>query len=366
MRKIAITLTLALILTIGGCTALVLLVGGAGLSQAAADCLNTTDTTATTSSSTTGTPEGTSTPGHLPHNIGAYKGAQITNAAQIILAAQKLGISPRGQAIGVMTAIGESGLIVLDHGDSAGPDSRGLFQQRANGAWGSLADRMNPFISATNFFKALLKVDGWDTLAPTLAAHRVQANADPYFYEKFWGDGVQIVSVLDGLPDLASLLPATGELSCSPTGGGSFTGPGGTFAPQACSVIPDPSTGRGCLTPRMLALETQLKAQGWRLSCWDAHAWNPTSDHPLGRACDVFPGKGGVLPTAAQKARGDALVAALQASAKQTGVHYLIWYGRIWDIERAHEGWRTYNGGGVYDPHDITGGHYDHIHISVY
>ena len=78
------------------------------------------------------------------------------------------------------------------------------------------------------------------------------------------------------------------------------------------------------------------------------------------------PRKGGVLPTAAQKATGDALAADLQAGAAQTGVHYLIWYGQIWSVDHPDDGWRPYNGGGVYDPGDITGGHYDHLHISVY
>jgi hypothetical protein len=77
------------------------------------------------------------------------------------------------------------------------------------------------------------------------------------------------------------------------------------------------------------------------------------------------PRRGGVLPTAAQKASGDALAATLQASAAQIGVHYLVWYGCIWSVERAADGWRPYNGGGVYHPGDITGGHYDHLHISV-
>jgi len=158
---------------------------------------------------------------------------------------------------------------------------------------------------------------------------------------------------------------ATSTLQCTP-GGGPIIGPGGTFRPEACSVRPDPTTGRGCLTPRTLNIATQLMAQGWNLSCWDEHAWNPTSDHPLGRACDVFPGPGGVLPTADQKARGDSLAATLQASAAQTGVSYLIWYGQIWTAERADQRWRPYNGGGIYDPGSITGGHYDHIHISVY
>src|SRR3712207_8538206 len=57
-------------------------------------------------------------------------------------------------------------------GDAAGPDSRGLFQQRDNGAWGSYADRMDPTTSATNFFLALQEVPDWRALPPTIAAHR--------------------------------------------------------------------------------------------------------------------------------------------------------------------------------------------------
>ncbi len=44
------------------------------------------------------------------------------------------------------------------------------------------------------------------------------------------------------------------------------------------------------------------------------------------------------------------------------GVHMA---GRIWTASRADQGWRVYGGGGVYDPTSPTGGHYDHIHVSV-
>jgi hypothetical protein len=367
VKRLAAAAAVLLVLAVGSCSAAVFLIGGAGAANAS--CLTATAPTITAADlpSTAGAPATASaTTGGLPETVGSYHGEQVRNAGEIVLAAQGLGLDARAQAIGVMTAIGESSLINVDHGDTAGPDSRGLFQQRDNGAWGSLADRMNPRTAATNFFKALQKVNGWQTMAPTLAAHAVQRNADPYHYEPYWDDAVQLVSVLTGIPDLAAQLPASGELTCAPGQAGTFTGPGGTFTPEECSVVPDPSTGRGCLTPRMLALETQLKAQGWRLSCWDPHPQNPDSDHPKGRACDAFPGQGGVLPTAAEKARGDTLAAALQASAKQTGLNYLIWYGQIWSVTHADEGWRPYNGGGVYDPASITGGHYDHIHISVY
>ena len=128
--------------------------------------------------------------------VGAYGPEQLANAAAIIDAGKALGLSVRDQTIGVMTAMGESSLRVVDHGDVAGPDSRGLFQQRANGAWGSLADRMDPTTSATNFFTALSRVQGRDSVAPTLVAHTVQRNADPQHYAKYWDDAVAVVTKL--------------------------------------------------------------------------------------------------------------------------------------------------------------------------
>ena len=130
--------------------------------------------------------------------VAGYSADQLTNSAYIMNAATALGLDRAAQVIGVMTAMGESSLRVVDHGDTAGPDSRGLFQQRDNGAWGSLTDRMDPTISATNFFKALQRVDGWESLAPTIAAHRVQGNADPYHYEKFYAAAAAVVGTLAG------------------------------------------------------------------------------------------------------------------------------------------------------------------------
>lgn len=132
--------------------------------------------------------------------VAGYRGEQLANAAAIVNAGQALGLDTCAQTIGVMTAMGESSLRVLDHGDAAGPDSRGLFQQRANGAWGSYADRMDPTRSATAFFRALREVPEWSALPPTIAAHRTQRNADPYHYERYWNDAVEVVTALAGRP----------------------------------------------------------------------------------------------------------------------------------------------------------------------
>jgi hypothetical protein len=123
---------------------------------------------------------------------------QVGNAAAIVRAGAGMGLSLRDQAIGVMTALGESSLRVLDHGDRVGPDSRGLFQQRDNGAWGTLAERMDPTASAQSFFRALARVVDRDATVPTLVAHRVQRNADPQHYARWWDQAVGTVAALTG------------------------------------------------------------------------------------------------------------------------------------------------------------------------
>lgn len=128
--------------------------------------------------------------------VAGYCQAELINAAHIMNAALAQGIGVHTQAVGVMTAMGETGLRNLDHGDTAGPDSRGLFQQRDNGAWGSLADRMDPYTAATNFFTKLTSLDGWKTMAPTEAAHEVQVNADPNYYARYWVGAQKIVAAL--------------------------------------------------------------------------------------------------------------------------------------------------------------------------
>lgn len=157
----------------------------------------------------------------LPTSVGPYhKPEQIMNAALIIKAGQAMNLPVRGITIGVMTAMGESSLINIDHGDAAGPDSRGLFGQRdIPSVYGTYSDRMNPTIAATNFFKTLIKVPNYLTLEPTIAAHLAQRNADPYHYRKSWPDAVLMVATLTKDPTLLASLPsASTDAGCDAGG----------------------------------------------------------------------------------------------------------------------------------------------------
>jgi hypothetical protein len=126
--------------------------------------------------------------------IAGYCQDQLVNAAQVIRAADAYTTNLRAKQIGVMTAIGESDLRNLTYGDTAGPDSRGIFQQRSN--WGPLSDRMDPYTAAYDFYHRMFGVVGWSTLPPTQVAHTVQGNANPDYYAKYFSRASKLV---DGL-----------------------------------------------------------------------------------------------------------------------------------------------------------------------
>ncbi len=260
--------------------------------------------------------------------VAGFDHAQLVNAAWIMKAAADLGLSLRDQRIGVMTAIGESTLRVLNYGDTAGPDSRGLFQQRDNGAWGSLRDRMDPYTSATNFFKALAKLRDRGGLQPTIAAHRVQANADPYYYTPFWEPAVTVVAALSGPSPIDS----------APQGAASSDYQLGDVRAQTAVVANT--------LGRMFAITT---VAGYRAGDSDPYG------HTAGLALDFM-----INDIPAGRATGDALAAYAKARHAELGVQYIVWRQRIWNIARDDEGWRA-----MPDRGNPTDNHMDHVHISL-
>ncbi len=132
-------------------------------------------------------------------------------------------------------------------------------------------------------------------------------------------------------------------------------------------TVPDPTGTGGCITRATAWVLSQVELHFGKMpaSCWDRHAWNPTSDHPLGKACDITFGRLGTFPGTEDIARGWALARWLRANASALRVNYVIWQGRIWSRSHDRAGWRAYTGGGVYNPSDPTGGHYDHVHVST-
>jgi cell wall-associated NlpC family hydrolase len=163
-------------------------------------------------------------------NVNAVAGLsadQLHNAGIVIAVGQQMGLDVRGQTIGVMVALGESGLVNIDVGDAAGPDSRGLFQQRAEG-WGTYAERMDPATASRNFYKALQGTSGWEAMSATGAAHAVQRNADPNYYTRYFDEASQVVANTTGQPAAAAV-----AVTCTTDVAAGVVSPGGTAVAQA-------------------------------------------------------------------------------------------------------------------------------------
>lgn len=145
---------------------------------------------------------------------GGFTAEQLQNAAVILQVGEERGVPARAQAITVMTALGESGMRNLNYGDDRfgvrNPDgsltsSIGMFQEQK--WYGTVEERLDPVQSSGRFYDRLLAVTGWETLEPTIAAHKAQRNADPYHYQKYWDQALEVMQLVSGADkeDLAGL-----------------------------------------------------------------------------------------------------------------------------------------------------------------
>lgn len=150
-------------------------------------------------------PAGGAAPGFGPGET-----EQLAVAQAIVAAGHTAGVGRRGMIVAVATALQESGLRNLDHGDR---DSQGAFQQRPSQGWGTPEQVRDPQFAALAFYggptsphfnpttgKAspggLHEVAGWADLPVTVAAQRVQRSAFPDAYAKH---EPRATTIVDGL-----------------------------------------------------------------------------------------------------------------------------------------------------------------------
>lgn len=186
--------------------------------------------TAGTTPGTTTTPEGATAPapgtaGYVPPTYGDGTTIEQTEVPlttqmpefapegdgkypfEIARSAKEKGMDKLAAIIGNMTALVEVGDPMKMYANNADPEtlqfphdaissdgsSSGLFQQQNNGAWGTAADRMDPFKSAGMFFDVLKGFD-YHSMAPGDAAQQVQRSAFPGKYAEKQGRADQLVN----------------------------------------------------------------------------------------------------------------------------------------------------------------------------
>ncbi|MET8553845.1 hypothetical protein ABZV64_02590 [Streptomyces sp. NPDC004959] len=221
---------------------------------------------------------------------------QAVNAATIAAVGTSRGMPERAVTIALATALQESGLRNLDHGDR---DSVGLFQQRPSQGWGTVAQIMDPVYSAGKFYQRLDKVDDYANLPLTVAAQKVQRSAFPEAYAKHEPDAALLAAALTGraeaaltcestVPDGpgdpsavraalirdfgASVLPGAPEARKKATTAAATTTP----APVAGTLAQAPARARTVVVPvaaPATAKDPKAGRRGWELAQWAvAHA----------------------------------------------------------------------------------------------
>ena len=180
---------------------------------------------------------------------------QTAYVRTIIGVGKARGASPKGWIVALAVALQESGLRNLSNpaypesgsmtkdGSGSDHDSLGLFQQRPQSGWGTVAQLMDPTYAATAFFggpdvppanPGLLDVLGWQSLPVTVAAQQVQVSAYPDAYAKWEGEATQLAAANADAPPVAVLNPPPGSSAGSSagyTGADGLCGPGGVLPP---------------------------------------------------------------------------------------------------------------------------------------
>lgn len=293
-------------------------------------------------------------PSSTPHETMTLQGEQVSNAAAIIAEGKKANIPEYGWVIAIATALQESTLRNLGHGDRAGPDSRGLFQQRTKGGWGTEKQARDPHLASQAFYgvarhtnnPGLTDIKGWQSMSVTDAAQAVQRSGLPLAYAKWEAAARAIVKQLgDG-----QTLPTT-PLLCG-TGQDAQLG----------ECPPSGSPAEKGLTRDALLVLRCAKAKFPSLTTFGGVHPDPLPDHPSGRAVDIM------IPaykSAEGKAFGWQIAHWLKANRKALGVQYLIFDAKIWSVERDSEGWRSYRPGYTNSINDSSL-HLNHVHITTY
>ncbi len=212
---------------------------------------------------------------------------QVPNAQTIVAAGLSLDVPKKGQVVALATAMQESRLRNLSSGDR---DSLGLFQQRPSQGWGRAQQIRDPVYASEQFYKHLLKVDGWQQMTVTQAAQAVQKSGLPNAYAQWENLATALQKAIaktfpsggkdaDGKNAHQGKQPSTGASGCAPGQDGSGFG-----------RIPEGSVPKGYKIPKD-AHPKARKAIAWAmhqlgaLYQWGGSCTNSHGPDPMGR-CD--------------------------------------------------------------------------------
>jgi hypothetical protein len=186
---------------------------------------------------------------------------QMANAATIAAVGIRRGVPDHAVTIALATALQESKLENLQGGDR---DSLGLFQQRPSQDWGTPDQIMDPRYASMQFYKALMKVKGWETMSVAQAAQKVQKSADGSAYAR-WEDKARILAA-------ALTGEESGAVGCTITDRPSQRGTSAVSA-LVDGVTLDWGTGTAVADGGVVSVTVSDTRTGWQYAHWlVAHA----------------------------------------------------------------------------------------------
>ncbi|MGW1670030.1 heavy metal transporter [Streptomyces sp. NPDC002324] len=214
---------------------------------------------------------------------------QAANAATISAVGTSRDLPERAVTIALATALQESGLRNIAHGDR---DSLGLFQQRPSQGWGTEQQIQDPVYAAGEFYEHLVKVADYERLPLTVAAQKVQRSGYPEAYAKHEPDATLLAAALTGRSAASLTCEGRRETTGTAYAGGPkavrgalardfgddafesaaavVSSEGGASAEASPSPSPSVSPGSGTVTiPLTDAGDAeQVPRRGWELAHW--------------------------------------------------------------------------------------------------
>jgi hypothetical protein len=265
------------------------------------------------------------------------KPEQAANAATITAVASQRRLPERAVTIALATAMQESALRNIEHGDR---DSLGLFQQRPSQGWGSERQIQDPVYSTGKFYDHLVQIPGYSRLPLTVAAQRVQRSGYPQAYAKHESNASVLTAALTGRRAAAF------NCTTGPAGGDGEAG-----SPTRLRARLVREFGNGVL-PGQKPQTPQTSARSVGLDGRDEGAERRTQrrdgDQLRAAAGDKTPE---VRIPVRSGQRGWELAHWAVANAAEMHIEQIAYRNRVWDASSSEEGWRPRE-----DSDGVTGG----------
>lgn len=294
----------------------------------------------------------------------------VNNGKAVIATGLQMRIPEKGIIVALATAMQESSLRNLANpnvpeslhipNEGMGHDhqSVGIMQQQP--WWGTIRDLMNPGVAARKFYESLLKVGGWQQMAPTVAAQSVQRSAFPDAY----ADDVP-AATLFYRQHLNEVLAAAGPGAVKPDSMPdrdtenlcAASRPRAARSVYQLSKLPPGKASEDKLQRYTILTNRAVSAAFPQIKSIGGYRPDSMKWHPEGLALDVMVSSAYPPLSPQGIALGNGIRDFVLKNAKTLGIDHAIWRQRIYYPDGTSEAMEDRGG--------LTANHFDHVHVAT-